>query len=134
MSQSLWPFGHFATHDPTARAIADADLSRYGEQTLVRELKRYLLLRKFAGRPITMQSKAVDEVWHRFILDTARYRSFCDQVFGSYLDHVSDQFALDAELPVRYREAFGEELPSLWTEDERKVNALLADMFDHNCA
>ena len=134
MSQIHWPFGHFATDDPVARAIADADLSRYGEPTLVRELKRYLLLRKLAGRPITMQSKAVDAVWHRFILDTARYRSFCDRVFGGYLDHVSDHFALDAELPVSYRGAFGEELPPLWTEDQQKVNALLADMFDHNCA
>ena len=135
MSQILpWPFGRFTIEDPAARAIAAADLSRYGDPLLVRELKRYLLLRKLAGRPITMQSKAVDEVWHRFILDTVRYRAFCDEVFGGYLDHVSAHFELDPEFPASYSEAIGEELPEVWTEDARKFDAMLAYTFDHNCA
>lgn len=133
-ANSSWPFGRVAADEPTAHAIAEADLSNYGSEPLVRELKRYLFLRKVAGRPITMQSRAVDEVWHRFILDTPRYRAFCDEVFGSYLDHVSAHFDLDEAFPTSYRDTFGEELPPLWTEDQRRAGAVLGDMFDHNCA
>ena len=109
-ANSSWPFGRVAADDPTAHAIAEADLSNYGSEPLVRELKRYLFLRRLAGRPITMQSKAVDEVWHRFILD------------------------LDEAFPTSYRDTFGEELPPLWTEDQLRAGAVLGDMFDHNCA
>ncbi|MFC1626216.1 glycine-rich domain-containing protein [Pseudomonadota bacterium] len=33
----------------------------------------------------------VDVMWHQFILFTKKYREFCDQVFGYFLDHVPGQ-------------------------------------------
>lgn len=32
-------------------------------------------------------SKAIDEVWHAHLLDTAKYRADCDLVFGHFMDH-----------------------------------------------
>jgi hypothetical protein len=34
-----------------------------------------------------MPSRAVDEAWHEFILDTRTYTSFCHAAFGRYLHH-----------------------------------------------
>jgi hypothetical protein len=39
----------------------------------------------------------VDELWHDLILNTPKYRSFCEQVFGAYLDHVPNQEELSRE-------------------------------------
>lgn len=32
-------------------------------------------------------SPAVDQYWHKFILNTKLYHEFCDQIFGEYLHH-----------------------------------------------
>ena len=127
-----WPFGHLRpeTASPAARAIAKADLSRYGDPLIIRELKRYLLLQQVLNREITMQSWEVDEAWHRFILDTVRYRVFCDSVFGKYFDHTSGHFEEDPSFPGNYRELFGEELPMVWFERRKRSS----DFGDHNCA
>ncbi|MDO9352981.1 MAG: hypothetical protein Q7T55_04770 [Solirubrobacteraceae bacterium] len=36
---------------------------------------------------IGMPSRAVDEIWHGFILCTARYERFCEQAYGRFLHH-----------------------------------------------
>ena len=33
-------------------------------------------------------SLPLDALWHAFILNTPRYRAFCERVYGQYLDHV----------------------------------------------
>ena len=33
-------------------------------------------------------SLPLDALWHAFILNTWRYRKFCDKVYGEYLDHI----------------------------------------------
>jgi hypothetical protein len=33
-------------------------------------------------------SLPLDALWHAFILNTPRYRAFCDRVYGEYLNHV----------------------------------------------
>jgi hypothetical protein len=38
-----------------------------------------------------MPSRAVDEAWHEFILDTPRYLGFCTAAFGGYLHHTPDE-------------------------------------------
>ena len=38
-----------------------------------------------------MPSRAVDEAWHEFILDTRAYTSFCHAAFGRYLHHTPDE-------------------------------------------
>jgi hypothetical protein len=35
-----------------------------------------------------MPSKAVDALWHAFILDTRAYQVFCQQAFGRYFHHI----------------------------------------------
>lgn len=60
--------------------------------TIERELKRFLslpLLLSFEDRKYDsfVPSGAVDGLWHRFILHTRDYRTFCDEVYGGYLDH-----------------------------------------------
>ncbi len=35
-----------------------------------------------------MPSKAMDALWHAFILDTRAYQSFCQQAFGHYFHHI----------------------------------------------
>lgn len=39
---------------------------------------------------IGMPSRAVDEAWHRLILCTERYASFCDDAYGRFLHHYSE--------------------------------------------
>jgi len=54
-----------------------------------RELKRFLalsLLFKSPEYPFA-PSRPVDALWHQFILNTRKYRNFCDMVYGHYLDH-----------------------------------------------
>jgi hypothetical protein len=47
-------------------------------------------------RVIGMPSHAVDEVWHGFILCTARYARFCDDAYGRFLHHHPEGSAPEA--------------------------------------
>jgi hypothetical protein len=38
-----------------------------------------------------MPSRAVDEAWHEFILDTHAYTHFCQGAFGEYLHHTPEE-------------------------------------------
>jgi hypothetical protein len=51
-------------------------------------------------RPLAMPSRAVDFVWHAFILDTAAYRDFCDHAYGRFLDHFPE--GSDGDAPSAY--------------------------------
>lgn len=39
------------------------------------------------GQYVAMPSKAVDAMWHEFLLHTAAYAQFCDHAFGKMLHH-----------------------------------------------
>jgi hypothetical protein len=61
--------------------------------------RRWAEFKKFAflagrsrrmGRTLAMASKAVDELWHQFILFTPQYRRFCQERLGFFLDHVPE--------------------------------------------
>lgn len=128
-AMASWPFGHLLPEKAStaARQIAAEDLSIYcGDAFLVREFKRYLLIRTVIGRPITMQSQVIDQIWHAFILDTANYRRFCGEVFGEYLDHKSSHFPLTEEFGPTYEILFGESLPAIWRNQHPTT--------DGNCA
>ena len=115
-----WPFGHLpqSSSSAAAQALAAADFTAYSHDPLLaRELKRYLLIRKSLGRPVTMHSKSIDAVWHSLILDTRRYRELCDQVFGEYLDHISAHFEREPEFDAIYAELFGEQPPDVWDDE-----------------
>ncbi|MCE1184034.1 hypothetical protein [Zoogloea sp.] len=60
------------------------------ERVLVsRALRDFFLIHIRAGkRLIVMPSRAVDVLWHEFILDTKPYHRFCKRAFGGYFHHV----------------------------------------------
>jgi hypothetical protein len=89
----------------------------------VQQYKNYLkLARKHMGSDYTISpSVEVDEIWHQHILDTRRYHSDCQQIFGTYMHHFpyfgmrgeEDELNLQkafAQTMSLYREEFGESL------------------------
>lgn len=57
---------------------------------IARELKRFLSLRLLVRNPKYSEfvpSGIVDEMWHVFILHTKRYREFCENAVGNFIDH-----------------------------------------------
>lgn len=70
-------------------------LSESSEATLSKEVctkaeleyKRFLTLKLLYQKKELVPSKLVDKFWHAHILDTAAYRSDCNQLFGFFLDH-----------------------------------------------
>jgi hypothetical protein len=54
-----------------------------------RALRQYFLAHLRArNRTVGMPSKAVDALWHDFILDTKSYHAFCKNAFGTYFHHI----------------------------------------------
>jgi hypothetical protein len=68
-------------------------------ELLERELKRFLSLPLLVPDPDFhfAPSVRVDELWHDQILNTAKYRRFCNLVYGEYLDHQPNQEELSEE-------------------------------------
>ena len=63
-----------------------------GLQLVARALRQFFLVHSRAGSQlVSMPSKAVDALWHVFILDTKAYSLFCRQAFGAYLHHIPEQ-------------------------------------------
>jgi hypothetical protein len=56
---------------------------------VARALRDFFLVRLRVGdRLIGMPSRVVDDLWHRFILDTREYERFCKVAFGGFFHHV----------------------------------------------
>ena len=81
------------------------------------EYRRFLFLTVTRHETI-VPTEFVDAIWHAHILDTAKYRSDCDQLFGFFLDHfpyfgmrgASDRDNLDAAFRAAaeiYQATFG---------------------------
>ena len=100
-------------------------------EDLFREVKRYLVLADAdQSRAWNMYSLRVDEAWHQFILFTRQYMEFCQLHFGRYVPHnpsnapKPDTSARRIEstsfeqFKSRYRELFGEALPTIWYDEE----------------
>lgn len=57
-----------------------------------RGLREWFFCCTWRGRNVLgMPSRAVDEAWHEFILDSLTYTRFCEKAFGSYLHHTPDE-------------------------------------------
>src|SRR5262249_30893966 len=67
-------------HQPEQRLFIDV---------IERELKRFLSLPALVPEPEYSLAPPllVDELWHELIINTPKYRSLCDAVYGTYLDH-----------------------------------------------
>jgi hypothetical protein len=74
---------------------------KHGGATL--ELKRFLALPVIYPEDSAqafVPSLPLDSLWHAFILNTPRYREFCDRVYGKYLDHVPGKSRRQTETRV----------------------------------
>jgi hypothetical protein len=68
------------------------DLGASHEELVVEALKDYFNIALAARRKlVAMPSKAVDALWHEFILSTHDYHAFCKKAFGYYLHHVPQE-------------------------------------------
>jgi hypothetical protein len=62
-----------------------------GWELVERGLREWFVCCAWRGRTVLgMPSRAVDEAWHEFILDSLSYVHFCDVAFGGYLHHTPD--------------------------------------------
>lgn len=55
--------------------------------TAIEQYRRFLFLNYLYPDQQIVPSREVDRVWHTHILDTAKYREDCDQLFGQFIDH-----------------------------------------------
>jgi hypothetical protein len=68
------------------------------------EFKRFLALPLlYPGRQeySFVPSLRLDLLWHTFLLDTPRYREFCENVYGQYLDHVPGKSRIATKRAIR---------------------------------
>jgi hypothetical protein len=53
----------------------------------IERYRRFLFLHYCYPNYSLVPSQEIDRVWHVHILDTAKYREDCNQLFGHFLDH-----------------------------------------------
>jgi hypothetical protein len=51
------------------------------------EFRRYLGLAALSREPVSMPSKAVDDVWHTCLMFTRLYEDFCAKTVGRFVHH-----------------------------------------------
>jgi len=93
---------------------------------LEREFKRFLVLALLVKSDDyrLVPSRPVDALWHELILNTPKYREFCDKVFGRYLDHKPEASRARAQaiyagepfaqMRVLLNDAFGAPPEAMW--------------------
>ena len=79
----------FDLSEQKAIAIQERNIPPLDAGVVVRELKRYLSLWVLEPDPDYpfAPSAIVDELWHIFLMDTQRYREFCEKCIGTFIDH-----------------------------------------------
>ena len=60
-------------------------------ETIVMGLKIYFQCYLEKNTFVSMPSRAVDMLWHEFILSTKEYHRFCQQAFGKFFHHTSEE-------------------------------------------
>ena len=90
-SESYIPAFTFPAHIPGGSAAA-SPARRCGWELVERGLREWFVCCAWRGRTVLgMPSRAVDEAWHEFILDSLAYTRFCNGAFGGYLHHTPDE-------------------------------------------
>jgi hypothetical protein len=71
------------------RFMDDWDVSLDEARLLFEDLKRFLWLNHLNGWQFMFYHPfgILDDMFHMFILFTQEYRKYCDEVYGSYIDH-----------------------------------------------
>jgi len=62
----------------------------YGSGLAVEGLRQWFRLHARTASFLAMPSRAVDVLWHEFIVDTVEYASFCENAYGRFIHHVPD--------------------------------------------
>jgi len=118
----------FPDYFPKRVAKRLPDLNEAELQLVEQGLREWFICCAWRGRTMLgMPSRAVDEAWHEFILDTFTYTSFCEKAFGDYLHHTPDEamatsmnVALADTIRAWDRSAAGQQRESvIWDLDER---------------
>lgn len=87
--------------EPGERALSIAEADQ--DVTLYRCFLKLCLL--YPGATI-VPTRRIDHVWHTHMLDTAKYRADCDEVFGHFMDHFPYAGLRGEEDRRAWREAF----------------------------
>lgn len=87
------------------------------------ELMKYMYLNLKYGVPMAMTSKAVDTVWHEFILHLQDYLEFCREKMGRIFYHDpthkhQENGKIDDLFIALYESEFGD-LPEVWRSRKR---------------
>jgi hypothetical protein len=93
-----------------------------------KEYRRFLCLMKLYPNEDTAPLVDVDTFWHYHILDTMKYATDCEQVFGYFLHHYpyvgmrganDEEFRIDSGMRMRdlYEATFGDAYPVLGFQD-----------------
>jgi hypothetical protein len=70
------------------KMIKGSDWSYEDACTCAQLYKNYLfLVKKYDGQYQLPPSEEIDEFWHNHILDTEKYHTDCQAIFGKYLHH-----------------------------------------------
>ena len=98
----LEPIVYKLTHpEPGERALsmaeADQDVALY---------RCFLKLCVLHPGTTIVPTRRLDRVWHTHMLDTAKYRSDCDEVFGHFMDHFPYAGLRGEEDQQAWRKAF----------------------------
>ena len=118
----------FPNHIETRVRRRLPELDEAGWRLVEQGLREWFVCCAWRGRAMLgMPSRAVDEAWHEFILDSISYTHFCNAAFGGYLHHTPDEArsassgdALGETVRAWDRSDMGTEEDSvLWDLDER---------------
>lgn len=79
----------FTPHQLSRVKFEYPHLKTFHLNVIARGLKTFFLAHLHEPHTVhAMPSKAVDALWHAFILDTTAYHAFCQNAFGSYFHHI----------------------------------------------
>ena len=69
------------------RLAHDSQFNKEEIALIAEEYKRFLYLSAKFPNKVVVPSTAVDDFWHLHILDTRKYASDCEQIFGRFIHH-----------------------------------------------
>jgi hypothetical protein len=125
-----FPLTHIAARYQQISGVSHSELLHHE-----RELKRYLVLRSRVNGATLPTPKAIDQLWHVFLLYTREYSEFCDTL-GGFIHHVpsdtkptrekqAEDVQRYGELLAFYEETFREAPPpDVWPPVEEVTSAL----------
>jgi hypothetical protein len=101
MSKSISNFSALNLDDVCERVYEKYAVSRSDAELSVEYLRCFLDAKRGRPNDLIILPQIADWAWHELILDTARYREMCSQLFGRFLHHVRERV-----ISERVREAF----------------------------